>query len=60
MCISLDMPNKAWTIAPCCDHRNPTKKHRLKSHSLTSLLEVILNIMLLTTLPTKAYPMSAK
>ena len=23
------------------DHRNPSKKHRLKSHNLTSLLEVI-------------------
>ena len=60
MCISLDMPNKAWTIAPCCDDKNPAKKHRLESNSLTSLLEVILNITLLTARPTKAYSMSAK
>ena len=40
------MPNKAWDIAVYYisndrhDHRNPTKKHCLKSHNLASLLEV--------------------
>ena len=63
MCLSLDMPNKAWDIVPQYTINDMTIDIQLKNiiwnHSVVTWSH-IKNITLLKTLPAKAYSMSAK